>query len=75
MIAATISEGLLRADGYKCSRSGNEREGDHSKSEDFSHVPTSLRTTALYHAAVNDTSRAPNICVKRTGNPAQRICH
>ena len=29
MVAVT-SEGLMRVDGYKSSRSGNEREGDHT---------------------------------------------
>jgi len=42
MIAVFTSEGLMRVDGYKSSRSGgNEREGDHDKSESFSHAHVS----------------------------------
>jgi hypothetical protein len=40
---------LMRVDGYKSSRSGNEREGDHDKSESFSHAHVSLSTAAAYH--------------------------
>ena len=61
MVAVT-SEGLMRVDGYKNSRSGNEREGDHNKSEDFSHLQISSRAIALY------TGRpriAANVCVRR----------
>jgi hypothetical protein len=49
MIAVFTSEGLMRVDGYKSSRSGNEREGDHNKSEDFSHAHISSSTAAAYH--------------------------
>ena len=49
MIAVFTSEGLMRVDGYKSSRSGNEREGDHDKSESFSHAHVSLSTAAAYH--------------------------
>jgi hypothetical protein len=55
MVAVT-SEGLMRVDGYKSSRSGNKREGDHNKSEDFSHLRISSRTIALYHSPAEDSS-------------------
>ena len=37
-VTVFTSEGLMRVDGYKSSRSGNERKGDQNKSEDFSHA-------------------------------------
>jgi len=41
MIAVFTSESLMRVDGDKSSRSGNEREGDHDKSDNFSHAHVS----------------------------------
>ena len=35
-------KGLLRADGYEPSRSGEKCEGDQHASKDFSHVPSSF---------------------------------
>ena len=35
-------KGLLRADGYEPSRSGEKCEGDQHAPKDFSHVPTSF---------------------------------
>jgi hypothetical protein len=37
----------MRVDGHKSSRSGNERKGDHNKSEDFSHAHISSRATSI----------------------------
>ena len=47
MIAVFTSESLMRVDGYKSSRSGNQCKGDHDKSEDFSHAHISSKHTEL----------------------------
>ena len=41
MIPVFTREGLMRLDGYKSSRSGNKREGDQDKSDNFSHAHVS----------------------------------
>ena len=46
-VTVFTSEGLMRVDGYKSSRSGNERKGDQNKSEDFSHAHISSRAITI----------------------------
>ena len=43
MVAVFAREGLLRIDGHRSSRSGNQSKGDHNKSEDFSHAHISSK--------------------------------
>jgi hypothetical protein len=47
MVAVFTSEGLMRVDGHRSSSSGNEREGDHNKSEDFSHAHISSTASSI----------------------------
>jgi len=47
MVAIFTSEGLMLADGHRSSRSGNERKGDHNKSEDFSHTHISSTASSI----------------------------
>ena len=47
MITVFTSEGLMRVDDYKSTRSGNERKGNQNKSEDFSHAHISSRAVTI----------------------------
>ena len=46
-VTVFTSEGLMRIDGYKSSRSGNECKGDQNKAEDFSHAHISSRAITI----------------------------
>ena len=46
-VTVFTSEGLMRVDGYKSTRSGNERKGNQNKSEDFSHAHISSRAVTI----------------------------
>jgi hypothetical protein len=66
MIAVFTGEGLMRVDGYRSSRSGNEREGDHDKSEDFSHACLLVDSRSVPPPGPRTYDHAANICVRRT---------
>ena len=55
----------MRVDGYKSSRSGNERKGDQNKSEDFSHAHISSRAITIPLAGPRIYDRQLNVCVRR----------